>query len=123
LLAKKATIQLSREESASLTSKFAISKNRRGGRRKLPFAFTEHGVVMLSAVLNSGLAVQMSIMVVKAFVRLREMIAANRDLAERVGKLETKQRNIGSIIEVLVDEIDRMKPPPPPSKRKIGFDL
>jgi hypothetical protein len=78
---------------------------------------------MLSAVLNSSRAVQMSIMVVQAFVRLREMIAANKDLAARVDKLEHGQRQTASIIEVLVDEIEHMKALPPPSKRKIGFDL
>jgi hypothetical protein len=94
-----------------------------GGRRTLPYVFTEHGVVMLSAVLRSARAVQMSIVVVQAFVRLREMIAANKDLAVRVEKLETGQRHISSIIEALIGEIEHMKQLPPASKRKIGFDL
>lgn len=113
--------QLSAEEAAHMRSQFVIASKR--NVRYQPLAFTEHGVVMLSAVLSSPLAVQMSIMVVQAFVRLREMIAANKDLADRVGKLEAHQRNIGSIIDVLVDEIENMKAPPPPSKRKFGFDL
>jgi hypothetical protein len=113
--------QLSAAEAARMRSQFVIASKR--NIRYQPLAFTEHGVVMLSAVLNSQRAVHMSIVVVQAFVRLREMIAANRDLAARVGKLETTQRSIGSIIEVLVDEIDRMKALPPPSKRTIGFDL
>ena len=78
---------------------------------------------MLSAVLNSPRAIEMSIAVVQAFVRLREMIAANKDLAVRVEKLEHGQRQVSSIIEVLVDEIEHMKRLPPPAKRKIGFDL
>lgn len=78
---------------------------------------------MLSAVLRSARAVRMSIAVVQAFVRLREMIAANKDLAARVEKLEHGQRQTASIIEVLVDEIDKMKALPSPSKRRIGFDL
>jgi hypothetical protein len=64
---------------------------------------------MLSAVLRSARAVQMSIVVVQAFVRLREMIAANKDLAVRVEKLETGQRHISSILEALVGEIEHMK--------------
>jgi len=78
---------------------------------------------MLSAVLNSARAVQMSILVVQAFVRIRELIASNKDLAERGGKLETHQRNVGSIIDMLVDEIEKMKALPESPKRKIGFDL
>ena len=65
----------------------------------------------------------MSITVVEAFVRLREMIAANKDLAARVYKLEQGHRQTSSIIEVLVDEIDHMKALASPTKRKIGFDL
>jgi len=65
----------------------------------------------------------MSVVVVEAFVRLREMIPVNKDLAVRVEKLEHGQRQVSSIIEVLVDEIEHMKALPPPNKRKIGFDL
>jgi hypothetical protein len=108
--------QLTKEEAASLRFQTGTSKEGRGGRRYLPYVFTEHGVVMLSAVLTSARAVQMSIMVVQAFVRLREMIAANKDLAIRVEKLESGHRQISSIIEVLVDEIDHMRKLPPPSK-------
>lgn len=113
--------RLTDAEAATLRSQFATSSKRR--IKYQPLAFTEHGVVMLSAVLNSARAVQMSIMVVQAFVRLREMIVANKELAARVDKLEHGQRRIGSIIEVLVDEIEHMKALPPANKRKIGFDL
>lgn len=113
--------RLTPAEAATMRSQFATASKR--NIRYQPLAFTEHGVVMLSAVLNSPRAIQMSIAVVEAFVRLREMIAANKDLAARVEKLEHGQRRIGSIIEVLVDEIEHMKTLPPPSKRKIGFDL
>jgi hypothetical protein len=112
---------LTNQEVASMRSQSVIASKR--NVRYQPLAFTEHGVVMLSSVLNSPRAVQMSVMVVEAFVRLREMIAANKDLAARVKKLEHGQRQTASIIEVLVDEIDNMKALPPPPKRKIGFDL
>jgi hypothetical protein len=72
--------QLTRQEAESLRYQTGTSKDGRGGRRYLPYVFTEHGVVMLSAVLNGPRAVRMSIAVVQAFVRLREMIAANRTL-------------------------------------------
>jgi hypothetical protein len=104
------------------------SKTGRGGRRYLPYAFTEHGVVMLSSVLNSSRAIQMSILVVNAFVRMRELLSANKDLAVRVDKLELVQDRTGSVIEVLVEDIDRlahevkqMKAIPPKPKRRIGF--
>jgi hypothetical protein len=113
--------QLTKDEAAHL--RFQIGMSSWGGRRTLPYAFTEHGVVMLSAVLRSDRAVRMSIAVVQAFVRLREMIAANKDLAARVEKLESGHRQVSSIIEVLVDEIDHMKALPPSPGRKIGFDL
>jgi len=113
--------RLTHAEAATLRSQFATSSKRR--IKYQPLVFTEHGVVMLSAVLNSARAVQMSIMVVQAFVRLREMIAANKNLAARVEKLEQGHRQTASIIEVLVDEIEHMKALPPPSRRKIGFDL
>lgn len=112
---------LTKEELASLRSHFVTSSW--GGPRYLPNAFTEHGVAMLSAVLRSDRAVQTSIAIVRAFIRMRELIAANKDLAARVEKLEADQRQIGSIIDVLVEEIETMKLPPPSPKRKIGFDL
>jgi hypothetical protein len=114
---------LTKDEADSLLLQTARAKTGRGGRRTPPFAFTELGVAMLSSVLHSERAVQMNIAIMRAFVRLREMIAANKDLAVRVEKLEHGQRRIGSIIEVLVDEIEHMKALPPPNKRKIGFDL
>jgi len=113
--------RLTNHEVASMRSQSVIASKR--NVRYQPLAFTEHGVVMLSSVLNSARAIQMSIMVVEAFVRLREMIAANKDLALRVEKLEHGQHRIGKVLELLVDEIDQMKAPPQQPKRKIGFDL
>lgn len=122
--------QLSREEAEFLTSQTAISKRGRGGRRTLPYVFTEHGVAMLSSVLNSERAIHMNIQIFRAFIRLREMIAHNKDIAVRVEKLERGHGRTASVIEILVDDIDRiardvkqMKNLPSPSTRKIGFDL
>jgi hypothetical protein len=85
---------------------------------------------MLSSVLNSDRAVEMSILVVNASVRMRELLASNKDLASRVEKLERSQDRTASVIEILVEDIDRlgaevkhMKALPPVKKRKIGFQV
>jgi hypothetical protein len=111
--------QLNKEEFTNLRSQFAISSW--GGRRYLPWAFTEHGVVMLSSILRSKRAIQMNIAVVRAFVALREMIAGHKELADRIEKLERNQGDHASILSMLVEEIETMKALPEPPKRKIGF--
>jgi phage regulator Rha-like protein len=113
--------QLTPEEAESLRLQIATSKEGRGGRRYLPYAFNEHGVAMLSAVLTSERAVQMSILLVRAFVKMRELLASHKDLAARVEKLEAAQKKHGSIIGILAEEIDEMKRLPEPAKRRIGF--
>src|SRR5579864_4423827 len=113
--------QLTRLEADSLRLQIAISKNGRGGRRTPPYAFTEHGVAMLSSVLNSERAVQMSILIIRAFVKMLELLASHKDLAARVEKLEAVQKKHGSIIGILAEEIDEMKRLPEPPKRRIGF--
>jgi phage regulator Rha-like protein len=81
--------QLTAEEFTNLKSQFATS-NRRGGRRYLPWVFTEHGAIMLASVLNSDVAVQASVRVVRAFIKLREMVAANAQLASKLEELERR---------------------------------
>lgn len=122
--------QLSEEEDESLRCQSGISNKGRGGKRYLSHAFTEHGVVMLSSVLNSERAVQVNLMIIRAFVRMRELIAYNKDIAARVEKLERSHERTASVIEVLVEDIDRlahevkeMKALPPVTKRRIGFRL
>jgi hypothetical protein len=113
--------QLTKEEYNALLLQFARAKTGRGGRQTPPYAFTEHGVAMLSAVLGSQSAVQMSILIVRAFVKMRELLASHKDLAARVEKLESARKKHGSIIAVLAEEIDEMKRLPEPIKRRIGF--
>jgi hypothetical protein len=120
--------QLSRTEAESLRSQTATSNERRGGRRYSPYVFTEYGVVMLSSVLNSPRAIQANLMIVRAFIRMRELIASHKDLSIRIEKLERGHDRTASVIEVLVEDIDRlagevkdMKALPPVTKRKIGF--
>jgi hypothetical protein len=127
--------QLTQEEYDSLRSQFATSKMGRGGRRYLPYAFTEHGAIMASMILNSPRATQVSTYVVRAFVTLREMIVSHKDLAHRLEELESK----ADLIEVKHDNFEHntrvqlkqvfeairalMAAPEPeaPKKRRIGF--
>ena len=101
---------------------FARPKKGRGGRHTLPYVFTEHGVAMLSSVLSSGRAVQMNILIIRAFVKLRELLATNKDLAARLDKVEQAQEQHASVINILADEIDALKQlPPDPPRNPIGF--
>ena len=115
---------LTREEFARLISQIAISKKGRGGRRKLPIAFTEHGAIMLASVLNSDVAVQTSVRVVRAFVRLREMVSANAQLAAKLAELE---RRLDSHDETIVDLFATLRrllePAEPTTRREIGFQV
>jgi hypothetical protein len=120
--------QLTRHEAENLKSQTVTSSW--GGRRKLPSVFTEHGVAMLAGVLRSERAVQMSIGIIRIFVRMRELIESNKEIAVRVEKLERSHDRSASVIEILVEDIDRlahevkqMKALPPMTKRKIGFKL
>jgi hypothetical protein len=114
--------QLTVEELTNLRSHFATSSFH-GGRRSRPWAFTEHGAIMLASVLNSDVAVQASVRVVRAFVRLREMVAANAQLANKLTELE---RRLDSHDEAIVDlfaALKRLLEPAPKSKREIGFHV
>ncbi len=120
--------RLDHREAAILRSQIVTASKR--NIRYQPLAFTEHGVAMLSAVLRSDRAVQMSIGIIRAFVRMRQLIEHNKDIATRVEKLERSHDRSSSVIEILVEDIDRlahevkeMKALPPVTKRKIGFDL
>jgi len=114
--------QLTQEEAGALTSQTAISKKGRGGRRYLPYAFTEHGVAMLSSVLKSDRAVEMNILIVRAFVRLREYLATHKDLAGKLEDVERTQQDHSAHIERIYDYIQRLlEPSPGPAKRRIGF--
>ncbi|OGT83488.1 MAG: hypothetical protein A3H91_11750 [Gammaproteobacteria bacterium RIFCSPLOWO2_02_FULL_61_13] len=115
--------ELTARESANLKLHFATSSW--GGRRKPPFAFTEHGAIMAATVLNSPRAVEMSIYVVRAFVKLRELLAANKGLARKLASLERSlltlnlktQRQFRDVYEA----IHALMSPPVPKRRGIGF--
>jgi hypothetical protein len=122
---------LSRPELKKWRSQIVTSNSSaKMGLRRPPYAFTQEGVAMLSGVLRSGRAIQMSIDIIRAFIRMRELIASNKDIASRVEKLEHGHDRSASVIEILVEDIDRlahevkeMKALPPVTKRRIGFRL
>ena len=111
--------QLTKEEEESLRSQIATLKGGRGQHRKyLPYVFTEQGVAMLSSVLNSERAVQVNIEIMRAFVRLRELMSTHKDLAR---KLETLEKKYDAQFKVVFDAIRQLMTQPEPRKRKIGF--
>ena len=109
-------LQLTRDEFENL--KFQFGTSSWGGTRKLSRAFTEQGVAMLSSVLRSKRAVRVNIEIMRAFVRLREIIASNKDLAKRLDELEKKY---DSQFKVVFDAIRQLMAPPEPKPRRIGF--
>ena len=109
--------QLTHEEFEVLRSQFVTSKGR-GGRRYLPYAFTEHGVIMAANVLNSDRAVQASVHIVRAFVKLRQIVLANADLADKLNVLEKKY---DAQFKVVFEAIRQLMSPPSPRRKQIGF--
>lgn len=115
--------RLTSKEDEVLRSQFVTSKQGRGGRRYAPYAFTEHGAIMAATVLNSERAVQMSVFVVRAFVRLREMLATNRKLAGKIDELENRLDTHDSTIQDLIEAIKELMKPEDPPRKRIGFQI
>ena len=119
--------QLDAAEWAALRSQSVTSNAPagRGGRRTAPYAFTEQGVAMLSSVLNSARAIAVNIEVMRAFVRLRELLATNKELAARLDELEQRvSRKLSThdqAIAGILDAIRQLMAPPPSNSRPIGF--
>jgi hypothetical protein len=110
-------LKLTDKEAASLRFHIGTS-NRRGGRRYMPYAFTEQGVAMLSSVLRSPRAVQVNIEIMRAFVRLRQMLQSNESLA---GKLEELEKKYDSQFRVVFEAIRELMVHPETPKKRIGF--
>ncbi len=108
--------QLTSDEDNTMRSQIATASKR--NVRFLPLAFTEHGALMLANVLNSPAAVRASVQVVRAFVRLREMLIAHKDLARRLDALE---RQYDAQFKTVFDAIRGLMSPPRPPRRRIGF--
>jgi phage regulator Rha-like protein len=114
--------QLTAEEHSALRSHFATLKTGRGQHRKyLPYAFTEHGAIMAANVLNSEQTIEVSVYVVRAFVRLREMIASNKEFARKLDALEKKLATHDHAIAGILTTLRQMMNPPLPKRRGIGF--
>ena len=115
--------ELTTEEFANLKSRFATSSW--GGRRKRPLAFTEHGAIQAATILNSPRAVEMSVYVVRAFVKLREVLSTNRELARRFEQLESrldsKLTEHDEAIAAILSAIRELMRPRDPPRRGIGF--
>jgi len=109
--------QLSKEEFENLRSQFDTSSHW-GGRRYPPYAFTEQGVAMLSSVLRSKRAVQVNIEIMRAFVRLRQILASNKELAKKLDELEKKY---DAQFRVVFEAIRELMKPPETKRRPIGF--
>ena len=117
--------QLSAEEHAALRSQIVISNKSRGGRRYLPWVFTEHGAIMLATLLNSERAVDMSIFVVRAFVQMREVLLGNKQLAAKLAALEERVGGHDAVIADLITAIRKLleAPAEEQTKREIGFHM
>lgn len=117
--------QLSDQEVSDLRSQFATSKEGRGGRRYKPYAFTEHGAVMAANVLNSPIAIQASVVVVRAFIKLREAFIDQADLKRRLAEIERRVAKGFSEHEQELREIrfliSELQKPEPPKKNRLGF--
>ncbi len=118
--------QLTAEESLALRSQFATLKSGRGQHRKyLPYAFTEQGVAMLSSVLKSDRAITVNIQIMRAFVRMRELLISNRELGEKLDRLEARlEKKLAShdtAIAAILSAIRELMNPTQPRRRSIGF--
>jgi hypothetical protein len=118
-------LQLTPEEWASLKSQLVTSNPQRGGRRYLPYAFTEQGIAMLSSVLHSPQAIAVNIQIMRAFVQMRELLNSNRELSRRFAQLEARlNKRLGdhdTAIAAILSAIRQLMDTPVPKRRGIGF--
>lgn len=105
------------------SSQSVMSSRKHRGKRYRPYAFTEQGVAMLSSVLHSGRAVKVNIAIMRAFVKLREMLETNRELARKFADLEQRVGKHDDEIAAIIDAIRQLRAPPEKSRRQIGFHV
>ncbi len=113
---------LTPEEYKDLKSQNATSSSTHGGRRYLPYAFTEHGAIMAATVLNSKRATEMSVFVVRAFVQMRQALAINQNVVSKLSELEDRLDHHDAEIQDLIEAIRELIAPLPASSRRIGFE-
>jgi hypothetical protein len=114
--------QLSAREMAILKSQNVISSKGHGGARYRPYAFTEHGAIMAATVLSSERAIEMSVFVVLAFVRMRRAIVGNRHILTKLAELEHRLESHDADIQDLMNAIRELMSPEEPNRRRIGFE-
>ncbi|HYV14160.1 MAG TPA: ORF6N domain-containing protein [Pyrinomonadaceae bacterium] len=115
--------QLTKEEADALRSQFVISKPGRGGRRYQPYVFTEPGVAMLSSVLNSEHAIEVNITIMRAFIRLRQMMESNEELNRKFAAVIRKLSTHDKYFRVVFDELKKLTEQPSPPRKTIGFKI
>ena len=113
---------LTQPEYDNLRSQNATSNSGHGGRRYLPYAFTEHGAIMAASVLNSRRAIEMSIFVVRAFVQMRQATARNQEIVSKLAELEARLDSHDGEIQELVEAVRELIAPLPANNRRIGFE-
>lgn len=113
--------RLTAEEMEFLRFQFGTSKSGSGGRRYLPYAFTEQGVAMLSSVLNGDRAILVNVAIMRTFVKLREVLSTHKDLAHKLEQLEKKMERHDEEISGIFDAIRQLMAAPEPKEKKIGF--
>lgn len=112
---------ISNASQGGLRSQIAISNTGRGGRRYLPFAFTEQGVAMLSSVLSSERAIEVNIAIMRAFVKLRQLLESNEELNRKFAAVIRKLATHDKYFTVVFDELKKLNEPPIPPRKQIGF--
>jgi len=115
--------QITGEEAEFLRCQNGTSKSGRGGRRYLPYAFSEQGVAMLSSVLNSKCAIEVNIAIMRAFVQLRKMIDSHSELSRKLSDLERKLGDHDEHNQTIFEAIHQLVAPPDTPKKKIGFTI
>lgn len=115
--------QLTKAEAENLRSQFATSSSTHGGRRSLPYVFTEHGVAMLSSVLNSERAIEVNITIMRAFIRLRQMLDSNEELNRKFAAVIKKLSTHDKYFKVVFNELKRLTEQPDPPRKSIGFKV
>ncbi len=115
--------QLTKEEFRSLRLQIATSKKGKGGTRYLPYAFTEQGVAMISTVLNTKQAIHVNIAIMRAFVKLREILSSHAELARKFAELERKIERHDEEIHDIFEAIRQLMEPPEQPKKQLGFSV
>jgi hypothetical protein len=113
--------QLTKVEAENLRLQFATSRSGHGGRRTLPYVFTEQGLAMLSTVLNSEQAIEVNITIMRVFVKLRQMLESNEELNRKFAAVIRKLSTHDKYFRVVFDELTRLTEQPTPSRKQIGF--